>query len=46
MIEKLDSILKEAISEIDLSDIQDLKDDIKEIKKQLKEIKFKKSKED
>lgn len=38
--------IQEAISEIDLSDIQDLKDDIKEIKKQLKEIKFKKSKED
>lgn len=38
--------LQEAISEIDLSDIQDLKDDIKEIKKQLKEFKIKKSKED
>lgn len=37
--------LQEAISEIDLSDIQDLKDDIKEIKKQLKEFKIKKSKE-
>lgn len=38
--------LQEAINEIDLSDIQDLKDDIKEIKKQLKEFKIKKSKED
>lgn len=38
--------LQEAISEIDLSDIQDLKDDVKEIKKQLKEFKVKKSKED
>lgn len=38
--------LQEAIGEIDLSDIQDLKDDIKEIKKQLKEFKIKKSKED
>lgn len=34
--------LEEAINDIDLSDIQDLKDDIKEIKKQLKEFKIKK----
>lgn len=38
--------IQEAINDIDLSDIQDLKEDIKEIKKQLKEIKFKKNKED
>ena len=38
--------LQEAIGEIDLSDIQDLKDEIKDIKKQLKELKPKKSKED
>ena len=38
--------IQEAINDIDLSDIQDLKDDIKEIKKQLKEFKIKKSKED
>ena len=38
--------IQEAINDIDLSDIQDLKDDIKEIKKQLKEFKMKKSKED
>jgi len=38
--------LQEAISDIDLSDIQDLKDDIREIKKQLKEFKTKKVKED
>ena len=38
--------LQEAIGEIDLSDIQDLKDEIKDIKKQLKEFKIKKSKED
>ena len=38
--------LQEAIGEIDLSDIQGLKDEIKEIKKQLKDLKPKKSKED
>ena len=38
--------LQEAIGEIDLSDIQGLKDEIKDIKKQLKELKPKKSKED
>jgi hypothetical protein len=38
--------LHEAINDIDLSDIQDLKDDVKEIKKQLKEFKIKKGKED
>ena len=38
--------LQEAINDIDLSDIQDLKDDVKDIKKQLKEFKIKKSKED
>jgi hypothetical protein len=38
--------IQEAINDLDLSDIQDLKDDIKEIKKQLKEFKIKKSKED
>ena len=38
--------IQEAINDLDLSDIQDLKDDIKEIKKQLKEFKNKKSKED
>ena len=38
--------IQEAINEIDLSDIQDLKYDIKEIKKQLKEFKNKKSKDD
>lgn len=38
--------IQEAIDNLDLSDIQNLKDDIKEIKKQLKEFKSKKSKED
>ena len=38
--------LQEAIGEIDLSDIQDLKEEIKDIKKQLKELKPKKTKED
>lgn len=38
--------IQEAINELDLSDIQDLKDDIKEIKKQLKEFKTKKSKDE
>lgn len=38
--------LQEAINDIDLSDIQDLKDDIKEIKKQLKEFKIKKGKDE
>lgn len=38
--------IQEAISELDLSDIQDLKDDVKEIKKQLKEFKIKKSKDE
>lgn len=38
--------LQEAINDIDLSDMQDLKDDIKEIKKQLKEFKIKKSKDE
>ena len=38
--------LQEAIGEIDLSDIQDLKEEIKDIKKQLKDLKPKKSKED
>lgn len=41
----LDDIQK-AIDNLDLSDIQNLKDDIKEIKKQLKEFKSKKSKDD
>jgi hypothetical protein len=38
--------LQEAIGEIDLSDIQDLKEEIKDIKKQLKDLKPKKTKED
>ena len=38
--------LEEAINDIDLSDIQDLKDEIKDIKKQLKEFKTKKGKDD
>lgn len=38
--------INEAISQIDLSDIQNLKDDIKEIKRQIKEFKIKKSKDD
>lgn len=38
--------INEAISEIDLSDIEELKEDIKELKRQLKEFKIKKSKED
>ena len=38
--------IQEAINELDLSDIQDLKEDIKEIKKQLKEFKIKKSKDE
>lgn len=38
--------IQKAIDNLDLSDIQNLKDDIKEIKKQLKEFKSKKSKED
>ena len=38
--------LEEAINDIDLSDIQDLKDEIKDIKKQLKEFKVKKGKDD
>ena len=38
--------IQEAINDIDLSDIQDLKDEIKDIKKQLKELNPKKSKED
>ena len=38
--------IQEAIGNIDLNGIQDLKDEIKEIKKQLKELKSKKSKED
>ena len=38
--------LQEAIGEIDLSDIQDLKEEIKDIKKQLKELRPKKTKED
>lgn len=38
--------LQEAIGEIDLSDIQELKEEIKDIKKQLKELKPKKTKED
>lgn len=38
--------INEAISEIDLSDIEELKEDIKELKRQLKEFKTKKSKED
>lgn len=41
----LDDIQK-AIDNLDLSDIQNLRDDIKEIKKQLKEFKSKKSKDD
>lgn len=38
--------IQDAINDIDLSDIQDLKDDIKEIKKQLKEFKIKKGKDE
>ena len=38
--------IEEAISEIDLSDIQDLKDEIKDIKKQLKEFRMKKGKDE
>lgn len=38
--------LEEAINDIDLSDIQDLKDEIKDIKKQLKEFRTKKGKDD
>lgn len=38
--------IQEAIGELDLSDIQDLKDDIKEIKRQLKEMKIKKGKDE
>lgn len=38
--------IQEAIDNLDLSDIQDLKEDIKEIKKQLKEFKTKKSKDE
>lgn len=38
--------IQEAINDLDLSDIQDLKDEIKDIKKQLKEFKSKKSKDD
>lgn len=38
--------LQEAIGDIDLSDIQDLKDEIKELKKQLKELKSKTSKDE
>ena len=38
--------IQEAINDLDLSDIQDLKDDIKEIKKQIKEMKNKKVKEE
>lgn len=38
--------IENAIGDLDLTDIQDLKEEIKEIKKQLKEIKTKKMKED
>lgn len=38
--------IQNAINDIDLSDIQNLKDEIKEIKKQLKEFKNKKSKDE
>ena len=38
--------VQEAINDMDLSDIQDLKDEIKDIKKQLKELKIKKTKDD
>ena len=38
--------IEEAINEIDLSDIQDLKDEIKDIKKQLKEFRMKKGKDE
>lgn len=38
--------IETAISEIDLSDIQDLKDEIKDIKKQLKEFRIKKGKDE
>lgn len=38
--------IEEAINEIDLSDIQDLKDEIKDIKKQLKEFRIKKGKDE
>ena len=38
--------IQDAINDLDLSDIQDLKDEIKDIKKQLKEFKVKKGKDD
>ena len=38
--------IENAISELDINDISDLRNDIKEIKKQLKEFKSKKSKDD
>lgn len=38
--------IQEAINELDLGDIQDLREDIKDIKKQLKEFKTKKGKVD
>ena len=38
--------IENAINDLDLSDIQDLKDDIKEIKKQLKDFKIRKSKDE
>lgn len=38
--------IQDAIDNLDLGDIQDLKEDIKEIKRQLKEFKLKKSKEE
>ena len=38
--------IQDAINDLDLSDIQDLRDDVKEIKKQLKEFKMKQSKGD
>ena len=38
--------IQEAINDLYLSDIQDLKDDVNEMKKQLKELKPKKSKDD
>lgn len=38
--------IENAINDIDLSDIQDLKDDIKEIRKQLKEFRIRKGKDE
>ena len=38
--------IQDAINDLDLSDIQDLKDEIKDLKKQIKDLKSKKDKED